>query len=140
MTNDQNQPQKEETPTPAEAEKSPSLEPTPETQLSEQTPPVIDKAKPKKKVSLVFILALILLLVAAFLAFWALRKTQKPLAPAPSPQVSPEPTPAEDELLNQLEEQSPSDEIEAIEEDVKNTDLTNLDQELTEIENELSLP
>lgn len=57
--------------------------------------------------------------------------------------VSPTESPfieTEDPALVKLGRQSSSDEIGVIEKDLTDTDLANLDQELTEIERELSVP
>lgn len=66
---------------------------------------------------------------------------QRFFAPKPSPSPSPLPSPSPvDTSITDLEEQGTSDEIEAIETDLNATDLTNIDKELDEIENELSTP
>ena len=59
---------------------------------------------------------------------------------APSPSPSARPTKAVDTETAALEKQEDSDEIEAIEADLKTTDFSNLDRELTEIESELISP
>lgn len=68
-------------------------------------------------------------------ALWFLNKRQ-----AIPGTVAPTPTPSEevDEGTKKLEEQGTSDEITDIETDLNATDLTEIDKELTDIENELS--
>jgi len=56
--------------------------------------------------------------------------------------VIPQPTPTiiTDEATTNLETQSDSDEVGAIENDIKATDLSNIDKELVDIEGEISTP
>lgn len=59
----------------------------------------------------------------------------------PAAQILPSPEPgASDDATTALEEQESSDEISAIEADLLETDLSNLDRELTVIEAEFSSP
>ena len=60
--------------------------------------------------------------------------------PTPTPMPSPTPETETDSQTDALEEQGTSDEIGAIETDLENTDLSNIDQELTDIEGELATP
>ena len=60
--------------------------------------------------------------------------------PTPAPFDVVQPSSEEDETTIELEQQSSSDEISAIEADLETTDLSKLDQELEEIEAELAAP
>ncbi|HUV42962.1 MAG TPA: hypothetical protein VMY36_03640 [Patescibacteria group bacterium] len=57
-----------------------------------------------------------------------------------TPQVSPTPSPATESETASLEKQGTSDEISEIEADLSKTDLSDLDKELTDIEEELTSP
>jgi len=67
-----------------------------------------------------------------------LQTSNQPATPGPT--IIPTPTPPVDLLLNNLQNQNDSDEIEAIEADLEATDLSRLDQELEQIETELAQP
>jgi hypothetical protein len=60
--------------------------------------------------------------------------------PTPTPTPVASPTSEEDLETENLNQQSSSDEIEAIESDLNNTNLNNLDKELTNIETDLNTP
>ncbi len=57
-----------------------------------------------------------------------------------TPQVTPTSSPATESETASLEEQGTSDETTEIEADLRKTDLTDLDKELTDIEEELTSP
>ena len=80
-----------------------------------------------------FVIAALICLVGIGV-LWFLNKRQ-----ATPTTVAPTPTPAEevDEATRQLEQQGTSDEIDEIEADLNATDLTEIDKELTDIDNEL---
>lgn len=80
-----------------------------------------------------FVIAALICLVGIGV-LWFLNKRQAvPIT------VTPTPTPAEevDEATTRLEEQGTSDEIDEIEADLNATDLTEIDKELSDIDNEL---
>jgi uncharacterized protein HemX len=108
--------------------------------------PIIDQAK-KKGLSNFWYLFLILGIAAVGLVvyFWisnqkTLRQIQEQEAETAPATESAEIQLGEDEILEQLQQQGDSDEIESIEEDLLSTDLSGLDRELGQIEEELSLP
>jgi len=67
---------------------------------------------------------------------------EKTTPPVVQQEVTPQPTPTliTDEATTNLETQSDSDEVGAIENDIKATDLSNIDKELADIEGEISTP
>lgn len=125
-----NQPeQKEETPSPAV---KPSIGKT----LS---------ASPKSnRWPVILLILLVLLIIAGGILFAVDREIiswgTKEAVPTPIPTPTPSPEARLETEIAELEEQSPSDEIRAIENDLDKTDFSNLDQELTEIESELATP
>jgi len=95
------------------------------------------------------IIAVVLIGVVGTLWFTnqkSLQLSKKEAIPSPVVQqqeVTPQPTPTPnntDEITTNLETQSDSDEVEAIENDLKTTDFTNLDKEMANIENEITTP
>jgi cytoskeletal protein RodZ len=60
--------------------------------------------------------------------------------PTPTPAPIASPAPEEDQETESLNQQGSSDEIDSIESDLNNTNLNNLDKELTNIESELNAP
>ena len=67
---------------------------------------------------------------------------EKTTSPIVQQEVTPQPTPTIiiDEATTNLESQSNSDEVGAIENDIKATDLSSVDKELAAIEEEISTP
>ena len=86
------------------------------------------------------ILGVIIALCLVFLVYGYLKLSLQ--KPASTPTPIPTPTAAEevDEQTSDLEEQGTSDEIGDIEADLEETDLSEIDQELEDIESELSSP
>lgn len=82
------------------------------------------------------ILALVVVIVVG--ALWVTNKGL--LIPQPSPTPTPTPAAEVDEGTAALEEQGTSDEVSEIEADLNATDLSDIDKELTDIENELTSP
>ncbi|HUS51848.1 MAG TPA: hypothetical protein VMX77_00050 [Candidatus Bathyarchaeia archaeon] len=128
----------ERTPTPETPPiiKTPEETPTPPSSPEESPYPI---PKPPSKPNflerfwyLFVILAVLCLFVLGVLLF-TMRGSTKPTPVAPTPT----PTEEVDQSTQELESQSGSDEIDDIEADLGSTDLTNLDQELTRIEDEL---
>jgi flagellar basal body-associated protein FliL len=107
-----------------------------------------DSSSGSKKLTIVIII-LLLLSILALAGFWAYSKNLIPglgvpaePAPTTSPVMeSPMPSPeAKDDMTQELLNQSSSDEVSSIEQDLNNTDLSNIDQELTDIQQELETP
>jgi len=67
---------------------------------------------------------------------------EKTTPPIVQQEVIPQPTPIiiTDEATTNLEAQNDSDEVDAIENDIKATNLSNIDKELVDIEGEISTP
>jgi len=82
------------------------------------------------------IIALVAVIVVG--ALWVTNKGL--LVPKPSPTPTPTPAAEIDEETAALEEQGTSDEISEIEADINATELSDIDKELTDIEDELSSP
>ena len=122
----------EETTTPPEQPRPPEPETT------QATPaPVIEEGIDFKKFWFIPLLIVLVVIIVVGM-IWAIDKGL--LLPQLSPSPTATPSTAIDESTAALEEQGSSDEIEAIEADLENTDLSNIDQELTDIENELATP
>lgn len=103
--------------------------------------PVPDKPNFLERFWFVFVgLAFIALLAVGGL--WAIN--QKLITPktisTPTPLPTPSPVVEIDTMTSALEQQGTSDEISAIEADLEETDFSTLDQELSDIEAELSTP
>jgi uncharacterized protein HemX len=115
-----------------------SLTPTPAVKENPYPPP--PPAKEPKQAGflerfwyLFVILAILCLIGIGGLWFLNQRKlSQTPSLPTPTP------TETVDQTTQELKEQGKSDEIDEIEADLKSTNLTNLDQELEDIEKELT--
>ena len=94
---------------------------------------------------LVFLLVFILVVIAAiggYLLFSMYQKSQSQVdilvTPAPvEPVASPTAVIEEDPMVEELESVSPSDDVEALEEDVEASDFSTLDEEVTTLEQEL---
>ncbi|MBI4137071.1 hypothetical protein HY469_03320 [Candidatus Roizmanbacteria bacterium] len=94
---------------------------------------------------LVFLLVFILVVIAAiggYLLFSMYQKSQSQpdvsITPVPvEPVASPTATLEEDPTVDELESVSPSDEVEALEEDVEASDFSTLDEEVSALEQEL---
>ena len=122
---------------PSPATTMPEIEKAPPVPLAEAPYP---PPKPEKKPNFferfwyVFVVAAIICLLLVGV-LWKLVKGQAKTTP-----VTPTPTPIEevDQSTQELESQGTSDEIGDIEADLEATDLTELDKELSDIENELS--
>jgi len=120
------------------------------TQFKQPTRPepiaTMEKAAPKigRKISLdkLWFIPVVLALVAiiALGGLWAVNKGLLTLKPSPSPTPMASPSAELDEDTTALEEQGTTDEISEIEADLNATDLSDIDQELTDIESELSSP
>jgi len=89
-------------------------------------------------VPLILAILAILIIGGLWISNQGFLKPEPSPTPLPSPIASPEAE--EDAATAALEEQSTSDEIEEIEADLEATDLDDIDEELTDIENELSAP
>jgi len=105
--------------------------------------PVVTQEKPAPetgKFDKLWFIPVILALVAVIVvgALWVANKGL--LAPSPSPTPTASPSAELDEDTAALEEQGTSDEISKIEADLNATDLTDIDKELTDIEDELETP
>lgn len=101
----------------------------PEVQSS-MTQPETDK-KPSWFWLILIFLAVVAVAVVAFLWFSNQQlKSSRETAPSPSPMLEYEAT----------EEESSSDEVSSIETDLQGTDLSDLDQELEDIEAEIASP
>ncbi len=117
-------------------------------QQQEQVEEQLEELKPEKSklefLEKFWFIPVILAIVAVVVvgSLWAVN--QGWLAPKASPTPTPLPSPTSgaetDESITALEEQGASDEVSAIEADIGATDLSDLDKELTDIENEFSTP
>lgn len=122
-------------------------EPAAEAPIENQPPVQTPVTSDKKSNKTILILLIVLFFLVAFIAagyyflnfFLPSRKLEAPNQPEISKPL-PTKTETSDESLEKLESQSSSDEIELIEEDLNNTDLSGLDQELPQIESELAQP
>lgn len=111
------------------------------------TPTPIQTEPPAKKTKtpLIIFIVLILLLTIAGLTYvfvnFSSKNKEETIQPTPVQQVTiPQPTITnffEDSQTETLKQQGVSDEVEAIEQDLKNTDFTNLDKEIDLIEGQL---
>lgn len=120
------------------------------TKFVKSEPPVAQKPQAERKLGFgkLWFIPVILALVAVILvsALWVTNRNllapRLLLAPTLTPTPTPTATPAAkvDEDTVALEEQGTSDEISEIEADLNATDLTEIDKELTDIENELASP
>lgn len=128
--------------------KQPETQPTkPEAKIPVKIPPAKEspypRPEPEPKPSFldrfwfVFVIAALICLIGIGVLLFLNRRQAARVTVTPTPT----PTPVEevDEATKQLEEQGTSDEITDIEVDLNATDLTELDKELTDIENELSI-
>ena len=94
---------------------------------------------------LVFLLVFILVVIAAiggYLLFSMYQKSQPQvdalITPAPAqPVASPTASLEEDPMVDELESVSPSDEVEALEQDVEGSNFSTLDEEVSTLEQEL---
>ena len=109
--------------------------------------PDLNKPKPFKNLSLILAAIGVVVVIAAVGYFLVVKlgktETQKPVTPSSTPTptvVSKLPIGEGDASTVALEEQGNSDEIADIEADLNSTDLAEIDQELADIESELSLP
>ena len=121
---------------------------------AETPPPAVEPsmretlpASPKSSrwpVILAILLILILIIVVGGLLFAVNREIipwgSKKAIPTPVPTPTPSPEMQLEAEVVELEEQGSSDEINAIEADLEETDLSNLDKELSDIESELETP
>lgn len=118
------------------------MEPEEKTEMTPTPPePMVTEEKKDNLLERFWFVPFILAIVAVIIvgALWMINKDL--FAPKLTPTPSPSPTAAEiDSQTSALGEQETSDEIEAIETDLEATDLSNIDKELTDIENELSAP
>lgn len=118
------------------------------TETPTQPEPVVtqEKAAPEvgKRISfekfwfIPVILALIAIMVVGIL--WVTNQGLLVPKPSPSPVPTASPSAEVDEETTALEEQGTSDEISEIEADLNATNLSDIDKELTDIENELTSP
>ena len=90
----------------------------------------------KGAASLIFVLAGIIVIGAALISGKIIKDSEKQAPPPPSITPSPTPTPPSD--IVQLNQQSDSDSVESIELDLNNTDFSNLDSELPDIESQVN--
>jgi hypothetical protein len=88
--------------------------------------------KLRRGFSPVAVLIGVVLVALAIVAFFAFKNIAPVIAPQPPPQVS------QDPQVQSLNSQSSSDDVSAIDKDVSNTNLTNLDQGLDQTERDLS--
>jgi len=84
------------------------------------------------------LVALVLVVFMSVGGIWFIKQGR--FNPQPSPTPFPSPTAEADQGTEALDEQGSSDEIDEIEKDLDNTDLNNLDKELSDIESELATP
>lgn len=120
-------------------------------QLTEEKPQEVtnnQKNQTKKSLDLTrywYVFLIIgILLVVSIIYFWfsnqKLYQQEQKNTKFNSTSLSPKPTKGENETVNKLKKQSNSDEVAAIENDLSATDLNNLDQEIGQINQELSKP
>lgn len=103
--------------------------------------PVVEGAKPNLLKRFWFIFAALGIVLALSIGAFFISR-QQPTTPevANIPTPVPSPTPTEEDEIAALEQQSASDETAAIEADLNQTDLSELDQELADIDDELATP
>lgn len=111
--------------------------------LDQPQGPVVFNAPPESKLTRFWYLILIIGLVsiaAIFFLWFSNQKLKEKQAAIDLPLESQTITEEEDKQLEKLNKQANSDELWSIEADLAATELDFLDQELNQIENELSLP
>lgn len=101
----------------------------------------VEGAKPNLLKRFWFIFAALGIVLALSIgAFFISRQQPTPPAVVSVPTPVPSPTPTEEDEIAALEQQGTSDETTAIEADLNKTDLSKLDQELADIDDELAAP
>jgi len=122
----------------------PAVKQTPMETEKEEIPavtPVVEGAKPNLLKRFWFIFAALGIVLALSVgAFFISRQQPAPPEVANVPTPVPSPTPTEEDEIAALEQQGASDETAAIEADINKTDLSKLDQELGDIDDELAAP
>ena len=102
---------------------------------------VAEETKPSLLKRFWFIFAALgIVLVLSIGAFFISNQRPTPPEVAGVPTPVPSPTPTEEDEIAALEQQGASDETAAIEADINKTDLSKLDQELGDIDDELAAP
>lgn len=141
----QNNQQQPSTPSPTPAAQAPAA-PNPaeinQEQLEQKATNLVKETKKQPNLKPWLLLLFAGLLICVGVGYFYYQKfnqvtKEKLVTPTSFPTPSVE---VEDPLLNQLETQNSSDDIEAIEKDLLDTDLSGLDQELDQIEKELITP
>ncbi len=136
----------EEKPNQSEPTVSPAQPPVvPQTQEQAvtQAEEMLEEGKPnllKRFWYLFLIFGVLIILSLGILVYGYQKLSQEKPASIPTPMPTPTPIEETDEQTSALENQGTSDEITDIEDDLEATNLSDLDQELEDIDSELSSP
>ncbi len=84
-------------------------------------------------------LVVIVIILAFFIYYWATMNKEESLSDAERQVITNQIQGQADDITANLQQTSSSDELEAIVDDLQNTELDNLDKELEDIENELNI-